>query len=72
MAVHEDRAEKERGAKNKFIERTIGVWQSRSRQKLTSEDIRQITENTTGFFRILLEWEANQRAPRERKCENLS
>jgi hypothetical protein len=72
MAVHQDRAEKERGAKNKFIERTIGVWQSRSRRKLTSEDIRQITENTTGFFRILLEWEANERAPRERKSENLS
>ena len=72
MAVHQDRAEKERGVKNKFIEWTISVWQSRSRQKLTSEDIRQITENTTGFFRILLEWEAKERALREREFEKLS
>jgi hypothetical protein len=71
MTVRQDRT-RERGKGNKSIERALDVWQPRSSRKLTSEDIRQITENTTGFFRILLEWEANERALRESKSENLS
>jgi hypothetical protein len=61
MAVHQDRAGKERGEENKFIERTIGVWQSRSRRELNAEDVRQISENTVGFFRILVEWETKEK-----------
>lgn len=59
--MHQDRAGKERGEENKFIERTIGVWQSRSRRELNAEDVRQISENTVGFFRILVEWETKEK-----------
>lgn len=59
--MHQDQAGKERGAENKFIERTIGVWQSRSRRELNAEDVRQISENTVGFFRILVEWETKEK-----------
>jgi hypothetical protein len=49
--------------KRRFIEQTVEFWQSRCSGKLTREDGRQIIENVTGFFRILLEWEiAAQRA----------
>ena len=60
--MHQDRAGKERGEENKFIERTIGVWQSRSRRELNAEDVRQITENTVGFFRILVKWKGHWRS----------
>ena len=29
---------------------------------LTEEDAREIAENMTGFFRVLLEWKAKKRA----------
>ena len=71
MTVRQDRI-KEREVKNKSIERALDVWQPRYSWKLTCEDAREITENTTGFFRILLEWEVKEKAFRERKSENLS
>jgi len=38
-------------------------WQSRIERRLTDEDVRQIKENLTGFFKILLQWD-NDSPPR--------
>jgi len=45
------------------IARTLEIWSRRSTRPLTEEDAREIAENMTGFFRILLEWKAKKRAP---------
>ena len=71
MTVRQDRI-KERGKGDKSVERALDVWQPRSSRRLTSEDIRQITENTIGFFRILLDWESKERTLRGRGTERLS
>jgi hypothetical protein len=44
------------------IARTLQVWSRRSTRPLTEEDAREIAENMTGFFRVLLEWKAKKRA----------
>jgi hypothetical protein len=44
-----------------FIDETLAYWQPRSRRALTREDARQIIENVSGFFSILLEWDAAER-----------
>jgi hypothetical protein len=44
-------------------DRTLEVWSRRSTRPLTEEDAREIAENMTGFFRVLLEWKAKKRAP---------
>ncbi len=49
------------GTKNRFIDQTLELWQQRSTRVLTREDARQIIDNTTGFFRTLLEWETAER-----------
>ena len=41
-----------------LIEHTLEVWQPRTSLSLTREDARQIVENVTGFFRLLLAWDA--------------
>ena len=51
-----------RQSKHQLIERTLAVWQPRTTQPLTREDARQVGENVTGFFRILLEWQAAEDA----------
>ena len=44
--------------------RTLEVWQPRASRALNREDARQIIENATGFFRVLLEWlEVERQAP---------
>ena len=43
-----------------FLQKTIDVWQPSYKRKLSLEDARQITENMTGFFNTLLEWEKNE------------
>jgi hypothetical protein len=43
-------------ANDNLIDRTVAVWQPRSRRELRREDARQIVENVTGFFRILSDW----------------
>jgi hypothetical protein len=43
-------------ANDNLIDRTIAVWQPRSRRKLNREDARQIVENISGFFRVLSDW----------------
>ena len=40
------------------IDRALTVWQPKTHQQLNGEDARQIVENITGFFDILLEWES--------------
>ena len=47
--------------KRELIQQTLDFWQPRTPQTLTREDARQIVENLTGFFRILLEWEHAER-----------
>jgi hypothetical protein len=46
---------------NDFIEETRVFWQSRTERVLTREDAREIIENMTGFFRVLLEWDRAKR-----------
>jgi hypothetical protein len=46
---------------NQLIDHTLKVWQPRTSELLTREDGRQISENVTGFFKILLEWEVAER-----------
>jgi len=45
------------------LARTLELWSRRSQRPLTEEDAREIAENMTGFFRVLLEWKAQKRAP---------
>jgi hypothetical protein len=42
--------------------RTLELWSRRTTRLLTEEDAREIAENMTGFFRVLLEWKAKKRA----------
>lgn len=48
-------------AKDRFIDRTLEVWQPLTSRPLNNEDARQIAENVSGFFRILLEWDEIER-----------
>ena len=43
-------------ANDNLIDRTCEVWKPRLGRDLSSEDARQIVENVTGFFAILIEW----------------
>ena len=43
-------------AANDLIDRTRTVWQPRIGRNLTDEDVRQIVENVSGFFKILRDW----------------
>ena len=43
-----------------LIDRTLEVWQPRNAHRLSDENARAILENVTGFFTLLLEWEANE------------
>jgi hypothetical protein len=72
MVVRRSQSEGKNERESVFTERTLDVWQSRSRRDLNCEDARQITENMIGFFRILLEWEVKERALQERESEKLS
>ncbi len=44
-----------------YIERTRAFWQSRYARELTREDARQMAHNLVGFFRLLREWEIEER-----------
>jgi hypothetical protein len=39
----------------------LAFWQPRSSRTLTDCDARQISDNMTGFFRVLLDWEKSER-----------
>ena len=43
-------------SKKWFLERTKQFWQARAQKALSDEDVRQIIENMTGFFKVLKEW----------------
>jgi hypothetical protein len=51
-----------------FIDETVAIWQKRTTRRLTREDGREIVENMTGFFRILLEWDRAERAAEQNKA----
>jgi hypothetical protein len=53
-----------------FIERTLKVWQPRTVKVLTAEQARQIAENTTGFFNLLVRWEAEEQNNNRRGINN--
>ncbi len=65
-------SQRQREMESRFRERALEVWQTRSRRNLTCEDLREIAENATGFFRILLGWETKERACQERKFKKIS
>ena len=44
-----------------FIKYTREFWQKRTSRPLTDEDAREIIENITGFFKILIEWDERER-----------
>lgn len=44
-----------------FIDDTLAYWQPISDRVLTREDAREIIENLSGFFAVLLEWDAEDR-----------
>ena len=37
------------------------IWQAKSQKILDAEDKRQIQENITSFFEILMEWKTKER-----------
>jgi hypothetical protein len=43
-------------ANDNVIDRTRELWKPRLGRDLSREDARQIVENVTGFFAILIEW----------------
>jgi hypothetical protein len=43
-------------ANDNLINRTQEVWKPRLGHDLSPEDVRQIIENATSFFGILIEW----------------
>ena len=43
-----------------LIARTKETWQTRAGCSLSDEDAREIAENVTGFFTLLLKWEARE------------
>jgi len=54
---------RERNSNKEFHQQAVGVWQPRTSSPLSSEAVREMTENITGFFETLLKWdEADRRA----------
>ncbi|MHB8590166.1 MAG: hypothetical protein ACYDA0_15185 [Candidatus Dormibacteraceae bacterium] len=43
-----------------LVDLTLEVWQPLYQPQLSREDARQIAENLTGFFRVLLRWKARE------------
>ena len=52
-----------------FIEETRAFWQSRTDRVLSREDAREIIENMTGFFRVLMEWDRAKRSKQTNSAE---
>jgi hypothetical protein len=53
-----------------LIARTKETWQPRAACSLSDEDAREIAENVTGFFRLLLEWEAREKERTAREADH--
>jgi hypothetical protein len=56
-------------AQRALIGHTLAVWQSRSARRLTPEDAREMIENMTGCFRLLLEWKARESTLRQSQAQ---
>jgi hypothetical protein len=50
-------------ANDNLIEQTRRLWRSRLGRDVSREDARQIVENVTGFFGVLVEWSHAERCP---------
>ena len=57
-------------AECQLIARTKETWQPRAGRNLSDEDAREIAENVTGFFRLLLEWEASEKQQTSREADD--
>jgi hypothetical protein len=57
-------------AEPQLIARTKDTWQPRAARSLSDEDAREIAENVTGFFRLLLEWEAREKERTAREADD--
>ncbi len=44
-------------SKRQLIEETKRFWQARTGESISDEDARQMIENITGFFKVLIEWD---------------
>ena len=44
-----------------FQQQAIGVWLQKTSSPLSSEAVREIKENITGFFQTLLKWDEADR-----------
>jgi hypothetical protein len=53
-----DKAGQAQRHRDRLLQVTIEVWQPLSTTHLNREDARQILENMTGFFNLLLSWQA--------------
>jgi hypothetical protein len=51
--------------REELIDRTVAFWQPYSSRPLTREDDRQILENLTGFFGVLLRWHEEDKPTNE-------
>ena len=48
-------------SKRQLLEQTKQFWQARTRKPLSDEDAREMIENITGFFKILIEWDEKEK-----------
>jgi hypothetical protein len=56
-------------AEPQLIASTKETWQPRLACSLSDEDASEIAENVTGFFRLLLEWEAREKERTAREAD---
>lgn len=47
---------------DRFLDETIEFWHARTGRPMTREDAREVTANISGFFGLLLEWDAAAKA----------
>ena len=57
-------------AEPQLIARTKETWQPRAACSISDENAREIAENVTGFFRLLLEWEDGEKERTAREAED--
>ncbi len=46
---------------DKLIQETADFWTRKSGRRVSDEDAREMHANLSGFFAVLLEWDANDR-----------
>ena len=55
----------------KFIDETIAFWSPRYGYEISREDAREIVENMTGVMKLLMEWDAEDKAEAEGETESV-